>query len=253
MLLALFSSIFCIVLLSLDEENQSYSFSTFFNFWIGLAGGFAVPILMFAILNTLVPERVFSQQVCGFFSGCGQFMRKLKGRPPQTAERAAIVTAASTQWQGQLKQMQMWSGMMNYTRVPANNRDNTQALVEAIERVALRLGAAAYSRSKPVFEPLQQQFYRLYDVCVESCDVIAKALAGREPVPELPEIGAQVRDIQSKVDEIRRSAVGDDEVQVSALRVLSVTAHMRLLAAELNDCRDKANALDWKAWDRNWF
>jgi uncharacterized membrane protein YccC len=253
MLLALFSSIFCIVLLSLDEENQSYSFSTFFNFWIGLAGGFTVPILLFAILNTLVPERAFSQQVCGFFSGCGQFIRKLKKNPSQTPERAVIVATASTEWQGQLKQLQMWSGMMNYARVPANSRDNTQALVASIERVALRLAAAAYSRRKPILEPLRQQYYRLLDACVESCEVIAKALAGHEPVPELPEIGGQVRNIRSKVDEVRRSTIGDDEVQVSLLRVLSVTAHMRLLADELNDCRDKANALDWKAWDRNWF
>ncbi len=253
MLTALFSSIFCIVLLSLDEENQSYAFSTFFNSWIGLAGGFAVPIFLFTLLNTLVPEREFSKQVCGFFSGCSRFMRELKKNPAQTAERAAIVTAASTRWQGQLKQMQMWSGTIDYTRVPANSRDKTQALVEAIERVSLRLEAAAYARRKPLFEPLREQFYRLHDACVESCEAITNALAGHESVPELPGIGIQVGNLQSKVDEVRHSALGDDEVQDSLLRVLSVTAHMQLLANELDDCRDKANALNWKAWDQNWF
>jgi uncharacterized membrane protein YccC len=253
MFTALFTSIFCIVLLSLDEESQSYAFSTFFNSWIGLAGGFAVPILLFAVLNTLVPEREFSKQLSAFFSGCGQFMRNVRKSPPDTAAGGVIVGAARTQWLGQLKQLQMWSGMINYTRVPGNSRDATQALVEAVERVSLRLAATAYSRQKPLFEPLREQFYGLHDICIESCEIIANALTGREPVPELPEIGAQVHHLESKVDELRHAAIGDQEIQTSVLRVLNVTTQLQLLAGELNDCRDKANALDWKAWQQNWF
>ena len=93
----------------------------------------------------------------------------------------------------------------------------------------------------------------MHDSCVESCEIIANALTSREPVPELPEIGGQVHHLESKLDEFRRSATGDQEVQTSVLRVLSVTTHMHLLVGELNDCRDKANALDWKAWQQNWL
>ena len=83
--------------------------------------------------------------------------------------------------------------------------------------------------------------------------MIANALADVKPVPALPDTESLVRDLESRSGEIRGLAGGDDDMQASALRVMSVTAHLRSLADAIHDCRDKTNAIDWEAWNRNYF
>ncbi len=252
----LFSAIFVLALLSLDEEDQSYSFSSFVNMWIGLCGGFAVPLAVFGLFSSVVPEREFWKQVRSFFTGCGQSMQDLEKSPPDTPAGVAIVKTGRERWQSVFKQLQMWSSAIDYDRVRGNDRQTTQALIESIEHVALRLASAEHARRKSVdavFEPLREPFDRLYHVCVESFQLIENSLADMKPVPDLPDTGSLIRDIESRGGGIRRSAAGDEDVHANALRVMSVTAHMHLLAKALHDCRDKVNALDWQAWNRNYL
>ena len=44
-----------------------------------------------------------------------------------------------------------------------------------------------------------------------------------------------------------------DEESQSYLRFMSATSQLRSLLDAIHDCRDKANALDWEAWNRNYF
>ena len=253
MLGALFSGLFIIILLSLDEESQSYAFSTFINSWFGLCGGFVIPVLIFYLLNTLVPERLFSEQVSAFFTGCGHFMHDLKESPPGTPAAESTIKVTREHWQARLKQLQLWSSMINHTRMPSNNQNKTRELVESIERVALQLASAEYARRKPLFEPLREQFYLLHDSCIESCQLIAGSLAKLKPVPGLPACASIIHNIQAQGDQIRRAAGDDKDILISLQNVMSVTTHMSLLADELNTCREKANALDWKGWNQNYF
>jgi hypothetical protein len=39
----------------------------------------------------------------------------------------------------------------------------------------------------------------------------------------------------------------------ATLHLLSTAAHMGSLADAIDDCRDKMNALDWAAWNRNYL
>jgi hypothetical protein len=57
MILAIFTSIFLIALLSLDEESQSYSFSSFITMWFGFCGGFTISLAIFGLFSSVVPER----------------------------------------------------------------------------------------------------------------------------------------------------------------------------------------------------
>jgi hypothetical protein len=129
-------------------------------------------------------------------------------------------------------------------------------LIESIERVALRLYSAEHIRQQSLGaleEPLAKQLDRIYDACVESFQLIGHSLLDLTPIPVLPDTSSLVREFESRGDQIRDSAVDDEEARASALHVLRVAAHVQLLAGELNDCRDKANALDWKAWNQNWL
>ena len=72
-------------------------------------------------------------------------------------------------------------------------------------------------------------------------------------MPDLPDIGPLIHDVESKSSRLCRLATDDDEVQASATRVMIATAHLRSLADAIHDCRDKANAFDWKEWNRNYL
>ncbi len=252
----LFAAIFVIALLSLDEEGQSYSFSSFVNMWLGLCGGFGGALAVFGLFSSVVPEREFCKQVRSFFAGCGHFVTGFRERAPGTPAGAAIISTGQERWQSVLKQLQTWSSAINYKRVPGNDRPKTQALIESIERLALRLPAAERVGQQSVEaldEPLRKLLERFYDACVESFQLIANSLAALQPIPELPDTRRLVRDIASRGDDLRRSAGGDEDVRASVLRFMSATARLGSLADAIHDCRDKANALDWEAWNRNYF
>ena len=252
---ALFSAIFVIALLSLDEESQSYSFSSFVNMWIGLAGGFGGALAVFGLFSSVVPEHEFSKQVRSFFDGSGQFIRALEASAPGAAG-AAIIGTGRARWQGIFKQLKTWSSAINYKRVPGNDPQKTQALIESIERMALRLDSVEHIRQQSLGaleEPLAKLLDRFYDACVESFQLIGRSLLDLTPIPVLPDTSSLIREFESRGDQIRDSTVDDEEARASALHVLRAAAHVQLLAGELNDCRDKANALDWKAWNQNWL
>jgi hypothetical protein len=74
-----------------------------------------------------------------------------------------------------------------------------------------------------------------------------------KPIPELPEIRGLVCEIESRGNDLCRSAGGDNNILTSVQDVLRITAHMNILAEEINNCRDKVNALDWNGWHQNYF
>jgi hypothetical protein len=160
------------------------------------------------------------------------------------------------QRQGILTQLQMWSSAINYQRVPANDRQQTQALIESIEYLGLRLASAVRVRQQSVEaldENLRKQFGRIYDACIESLQLIASSLTNLKPIPGLPDTRSLVRDLESRGDDLRLSAANEVKVRASALRSMSATSQLHSLIDAIHDCRDKANALDWKAWNRNYF
>jgi cell fate (sporulation/competence/biofilm development) regulator YlbF (YheA/YmcA/DUF963 family) len=256
MILAIFSSVFLIVLLSLDEESQSYSFSSFITMWFGFCGGFAISLAIFGLFSSVVPEREFREQVRSFFAGCGQFMQGLEENAPGTSAGAALIRTSVQRWQGTLKQLQMWSSMIDYKRVPGNDRQQTQALIESIEYLALRLASAVRVRQQSVEsldEPLRKLLGRVYDACIESLQLISNSLAAQQLIPELPDTGSLVREVESRGDDLRQAASNTVEARAAVLRFMSATAQLRSLTDAIHDCRDKANALDWEAWNRNYF
>ena len=224
--------------------------------WLGFCGGFGGALAVFGLFSSVVPEREFRKQVRSFFSGCGESMQALAKIPPGTPAGVAMAKAGRQRWPGLFKQLKMWSSPIDYTRVPGNDRQATQALIDSIEHAALRLNAAEHVRQQSVEvldEPLRKLLGRFYDACVESFQLIANSLADLKPIPDLPETRSLVREIESRGDDLRRSAAGDNDILTSVQGVLRVTAQMNLLADELNNCRDKVNALDWKGWNRNYF
>ena len=252
----MFSAIFVIALLSLDEEGQSYSFSSFVNMWLGLCGGFGGALAVFGLFSSVVPEREFRQQVRSFFAGCGQLLQGLKGSAPETPASAAIINSSLQRWQGTLTQLQTWSSAINYQAVPGNNQQQTQALIESIEYLVLRLASTVHVRQQSIEaldEPQRKQLGDIYDACIESLQLISNSLAELKPIPDLPDTTSLLREIESRGDGRPQSPARQAELRASDLRFLTASAQLRSLVAAIHDCRAKANALDWAAWNRNYF
>ena len=174
----------------------------------------------------------------------------------QDLEKSPTGTPAPAAWRASLKQMQMWSALIDYKRVAGPDRQKTQALVESIQHVAVYLASAGQPRRGPIdaiVEPLRDQLYRLHHVCADSFQLLASAITDLKPVPELADTARLIRDIESKGDEICRLAAGDDDAHALARSLMSATARLHALADVLHDCRDKVNALDWEAWNRSHF
>ena len=83
-------------------------------------------------------------------------------------------------------------------------------------------------------EPLQ----RLYNACIEAFLLIASSVGEQKPVPALPDTASLVRDLESRSEDFR---------------FMNERARLGSLADAIRDCRDKANSLDWEAWNRNYF
>jgi len=256
MILAIFSSIFLIILLSLDEENQAYTFSSFMTSWFGFSGGFAISLAIYGLFSTLVPEREFWKQVRSFFAGCAQFMQGLEQNAPGTPAGTTLVSTSQKRWQGALRQLQVWSSMINYRQVPGNDRQQTKALIESIEYLMLRLTSAVHVRQQSLdfpHEPLREQLGHIYNTCIDSLQMISNALAEQRPIPDLPDSESLIREVESRQADLRQAVASNLDVHASILRLMSATAELRSLSGAIQDCRDKANALDWEAWNRNYF
>jgi len=102
-------------------------------------------------------------------------------------------------------------------------------------------------------EPLHKPLGRVYDACIESLQLISNSLAAQQPIPDLPDTRSLVREVESLGDDLRQAATNEVEARASVLCFMSATAQLRSLTAAIHDCRDKANALDWEAWNRNYF
>ena len=102
-------------------------------------------------------------------------------------------------------------------------------------------------------EPLRKPLGRIYDACIESLQLIANSLAEQQPIPDLPDTSSLIYEVESRGDDLRQAASNTVEARAAVLRFMSATAQLRSLTAAIHDCSDKANALDWKAWNRNYF
>jgi DNA repair ATPase RecN len=152
-----------------------------------------------------------------------------------------MVRTNRQKWPGLFKQLQMWSSAVDYQRVPDRDLQATQALIESIEHAALRLDALEHARrhsAGALAESQRQSLQRLHDACAESFQMIANSIGDQNPVQALPAIGSLVDDLETKAEDVR---------------LMNMTAHLDSLLDAIADCRDKANAFDWKAWNRNYF
>jgi hypothetical protein len=148
------------------------------------------------------------------------------------------------------------SGSINFKRVPGNDRQQTQALIESIEYLSLRFASAVQVREQSAValdEHLLKGLGSIHDACIDSLQLISNSLTELKPIPELPDTTNLISKVEAQNDDLRQAAGREVKLQDSVLLFMSATAQLRSLVGAIHDCRDKANALDWAAWNRNYF
>ena len=140
--------------------------------------------------------------------------------------------------------------------MPGNDRQQTQALIESIEYLSLRFTSAVKVREQSVQaldEPLLKGLGRINDACIDSLQLISSSLTDLKPIPELPDTTSLISEVEAQGDDLRQAADTEVKLRASTLLFLSASAQLRSLLEAIHDCRDKANALDWEAWNRNYL
>jgi hypothetical protein len=102
-------------------------------------------------------------------------------------------------------------------------------------------------------DSLRKLLGRIYDACIESLRLMSNSLAEQQPIPDLPDTRSLIHEVESRGKELIRSVADDEGVRTSVLHFMSATSQLRSWVNAIHDCRDKANALDWEAWNRNYF
>jgi hypothetical protein len=131
-----------------------------------------------------------------------------------------------------------------------------RCLKDPIEYLSLRFASAVQVREQAAValdEHLLKGLGRIHDACIDSLQLISNSLAELKPIPDLPDTTSLIGEVEAQSDALRQAAGREAQLPASALLFLSATAQLRSLLEAIHDCRDKANALDWAAWNRNYF
>jgi hypothetical protein len=69
----------------------------------------------------------------------------------------------------------------------------------------------------------------------------------------LPDISNLKNNIRADLEELGEQAKADENVRELAGQVMVVLQFYPALTESLRECRQRVNALDWKAWDQAYF
>ena len=100
-------------------------------------------------------------------------------------------------------------------------------------------------------ESVREQLTQVYDSCIHSLQLIADSLAQQQMIPDSPVL----LDSNKLLYEIENRGIADNQAaspeREALASLLLATAQLRRWIEAIQDCQDKTNAIDWKAWNRN--
>jgi uncharacterized membrane protein YccC len=254
--MSMFSGLWVIELISVSQP-QSYSFTDFMNNFIGFSGGFGLAFLTLAIFSPRVPEKEFRRQLSSFFETCEKIIKELEEHKPWTADGKSILISRNKKLIDHIKLCGMWSTMLNYDRVASNDKNKIDSLLVAIGVLAFRLKSFEHARrvfkDESLLVSLKDKAQELRQAVIETFSSFKSSISKGEHVPELPDISNLKNNIRADLEDLGEQAQADENVRELAGQVMVVLEFYPALTESLHECRQRVNALDWKAWDQAYF
>jgi hypothetical protein len=253
MMFGMFTSLWIVNLIDLSE-GQIYSFSHFSDNLIGILGGVGVALATLAFFNPPVPERQFKTFARTFLQRCEQGIRELRQRAPIDAGKRDSIAARRAEWLELLCLCELWARQLDPRRHPEAERAALGALIEAMWAIAFRLEALEEARQRHPDETLiAEPSQRCSDAAIAGLSQLRQALASSQPAPALPELAASADDFRATLEPAHAEAHRGEGIHGSLHEALTLTGFYCALADAIEQCRRRANDLDWRKWDEAYF
>jgi uncharacterized membrane protein YccC len=253
MLSALFSNLWIISLIDLTQ-GQVYSFSAFANNAIGIIGGVGVGVATLAFFIPARPEHRFKGLVRTFLLRCEQAIAEMRPHPQDAPGVSPELEARRAEWLELLSLSEMWAGQLDQRRHSQEERARLGAFVDSLWAVAFRLEALEEARQRYPDESLVEK------PCAQ-CRAMAAAglvalrarLAGPAPAAVPAAAPAIAEAFGAALEPLHEAAHRRDEIVGSLHHALTLTGYYHAVAQAVDECQERAAAIDWQKWDEAYF
>ncbi len=214
-------------------------------------------LLTLSLFEHRVPEKEFRNRLASFFGTCEKIINHLEKHKPWTPEGNSILKSGKKELFDHIKTCRMWSGVLNYDRVPANDKAKVNNLMAAIEALFFRIDSLEQARKEfqdeSSIDSLRGKGKELEQKVLEVFKSFKDSLSNSESVPELPDISELINELRIDLEKFREQARGDGSVKKLAGKALMIIGFYHAFTESIIECRNSINALDWKAWDQAYF
>jgi len=192
-----------------------------------------------------------------FFETCEKTIKELEEHKPWTPDGKSILISRNKELIDHIKLCVLWSTMLNYDRVASNDKNKVDSLLAAIGALTFRLESFEHARrdfkDESLLVSLKDETQELHQAVIETFSSFKNSISKGEHVPELPDISNLKNNIRADLEELGEQAKADENVRELVGQVMVVLGFYPALTESLRECRQRVNALDWKAWDQAYF
>ena len=239
------------------SEVQTYSFSTYVNTFIGTGGGLLIGLIILSIFSYRRPEIEYKKQMILFFGSCEEMLKQLDEHKPWTPKGRSILFSGRKELINHIKNTILWASTLNYERTPDNDKTKVEALLSSLEDITFRLDSLEQARQEykddSSITSLRKKWTDMHQALNQEFRLLKDSISNGEQVPEFPDTSELVKQISADLKDIRSREGASENLNELAVRILLLTGFYQSLTVSLAECRQRVNALDWKAWDQEYF
>jgi hypothetical protein len=151
----------------------------------------------------------------------------------------------------------LWAGTLNYERTPDNDETKVKSLLSSLENITFRLDSLEQARQEykddSSITSLRKKWTDMHQALVQEFKLLKDSISNGQQVPDFPDISELVKQISTDLKDIRSREGASENLNELAVRILLLTGFYQSLTLSLAECRQRVNALDWKAWDQAYF
>jgi uncharacterized membrane protein YccC len=235
------------------SQGQVYSFAQFSNNALGIIGGVGVALAVLAFFNPPVPERQFKTYARNFLRRCESAIDDLRQRTPQPSGRRDPIAVRRAEWLELLGLCELWARQLDPRRHGEGERAKLGAFMDSLRSLAFRLEALEEARQRHPDETLiAEPCERCRNAAIASLSALRQALAGAEPEAAAA-LSATADDFRAALEPLHAAAHERGEIRASLHQALTLTGYYNALSDAIQECQERAAAIDWQKWDLAYF